>query len=101
MGSIQTLTYTTREALLNDISMRKLDLKQSIGLSLVYLSKGYEYKNKVKDDEFILTCANTALQHDPKNLNALLLKAQVYEQRVIKKQKVKQIDLTIMANLIL
>ena len=86
MGSIQTLTYTTREALLNDISMRKLDLKQSVGLSLVYLAKGYEYKNKVKDDEFILACANTALQHDPKNLNALLLKAQVYEQRVIKKE---------------
>ncbi len=86
MGSIQTLTYTTREALLNDISMRKLDLKQSVGLNLVYLAKGYEYKNKVKDDEFILTCANTALQHDPKNLNALLLKAQVYEQRVMKKQ---------------
>lgn len=86
MGSIQTLTYTTREALLNDISMRKLDLKQSVGLNLVYLAKGYEYKNKVKDDEFILTCANTALQHDPKNLNALLLKAQVYEQWVMKKQ---------------
>jgi hypothetical protein len=86
MGSIQTLTYTTREALLNDISMRKLDLKQSVGLSLVYLAKGYEYKNKVKDDEFILACANTALQHDPKNLNALLLKAQVYEHRVMKKQ---------------
>lgn len=86
MGSIQTLTYTTREALLNDISMRKLDLKQSVGLNLVYLAKGYEYKNKVKDDEFILACANTALQHDPKNLNALLLKTQVYEQRVMKKQ---------------
>ncbi len=85
-GSIQTLTYTTSEALLNDISMRKLNLKQSVGLCLVYLAKGYEYKNKVKDDEFILTCANTALQHDPKNLNALLLKAQVYEQRVMKKQ---------------
>jgi hypothetical protein len=85
-GSIQTLTYTTGEAIRNDISMRKLDLKQSIGLCLVYLAKGYEYKNKIKDDEFILTCANTALQHDPKNLNALLLKAQVYEQRVMKKQ---------------
>lgn len=85
-GSIQTLTYTTREALLNDISMRKLDLKQSVGLFLVYLAKGYEYKNKIKDDEFILTCANTALQHDSKNLNALLLKAQVYEQRVMMKQ---------------
>lgn len=86
MGSIQTLTYTTREALLNDISMRKLDLKQSVGLCLVYLAKGYEYKNKVKDDEFVLACANTALQHDPKNLNALLLMAQVYEQRVMKKE---------------
>lgn len=85
-GSIQTLTYTTREALLNDISMRKLDLKQSVGLCLVYLAKGYEYKNKIKDDDFILTCANTALQHDPKSLNALLLKAQVYEQRVMRKQ---------------
>jgi len=86
MGSIQTLTYTTREALLNDISMRKLDLKQSVGLCLVYLAKGYEYKNNIKEAEFILTCANTALQHDPKNLNALLLKAQVYEQRVMKKE---------------
>ncbi|MFM7857270.1 MAG: hypothetical protein ACKO96_36460 [Flammeovirgaceae bacterium] len=84
-GSIQTLTYTTSEGLLNGISMRKLDLKQSVGLCLVYLAKGHEYKNKIKDDEFILTCANTALQHDPKNLNALLLKAQVYEQRVMKK----------------
>lgn len=37
-GSIQTLTYTTSEALLNSISMRKLDLKQSVGLSLVYLA---------------------------------------------------------------
>lgn len=85
-GSIQTLTYTTSEGLLNNISMRKLNLKQSVGLSLVYLAKGYEYKNKIKDDEFILTCANTVLQHDPKNLNALLLKAQVYEQRVMNKQ---------------
>lgn len=84
LGSIQTLTYTTRAALLNDISMRKLDLKQSVGLCLVYLAKGYEYKNKIKDDEFILTCANTALQHDDKNLNAMLLKAQVYEQWVMK-----------------
>lgn len=85
-GSIQTLTYTTGDALHNDISMRELNLKQSIGLTLVYLAKGYEYKNKVKDDEFLLTCANTALKHDPKNLNALLLRAQVYEQQVMKGQ---------------
>jgi hypothetical protein len=83
MGSIQTLTYTTREALLNDISMRKLDLKQSVGLCLVYLAKGFENKNKTKADEFVLACANKALHYDPKNLNAILLKAQVYEQRVM------------------
>lgn len=85
-GSIQTLTYTTREALLNNISLRSLNLKQSIGLCLVYLAKGYEHKYKTKADGFLLTCAEKVLEHDAKNLNALLLKAQVYEQRVMKKE---------------
>jgi hypothetical protein len=85
-GSIQTLTYTTREALMNNIALRSLDLKQSIGLCLVYLAKGYEHKYKTKDDGFILTCAEKTLEHDAKNLNILLLKAQVYEQRVMKKE---------------
>jgi Restriction endonuclease fold toxin 5 len=85
-GSIQTFTYTTREALLNNISLRSLDLKQSIGLCLVYLAKGYEHKYKTKDDDFLLACAEKTLEHDAKNLNAILLKAQVYEQRVMKKE---------------
>ena len=37
-------------------------------------------------DDFLLACANEAIRHDPKNLNALLLKAQVYEQRVMKNE---------------
>jgi HNH/Endo VII superfamily nuclease toxin with a HHH motif len=88
-GSLQTLTYTTREALLNDISLRSLDLKQSIALNLVYLAKGYEaltpspLERGPGGEVFMLACAETALAHDEKNLNALLLKAQVYEQRVM------------------
>jgi hypothetical protein len=85
-GSIEVLTYTTREAVMNDIALRSLDLKQSVGLNLVYLAKGFEYKYKTKDDPFLLDCAEQALAHDAKNLNAMLLKAQVYEQRVMKKE---------------
>ena len=44
-GAIQTLTYTTREALMNDIALRSLDLKQSVALNLVYLAKGYQAKH--------------------------------------------------------
>ena len=39
-GSIETLTYTTDEALNNNISLRTLDLKQSVGLSLVLSGQG-------------------------------------------------------------
>ncbi|MBT1705808.1 hypothetical protein [Chryseosolibacter indicus] len=85
-GSIQTLTHTTSEALMNDISMRSLDLKQSVALCLVQLAKTYEHRFKTKDDPFLLQCAETALKHDDKNLNAKLLKSQVYEQRVMKQQ---------------
>jgi len=85
-GSIETLTYITREALMNNIALRSLDLKQAIGLNLVYLAKGFENKFQTKDNEFLLACAEKTLAYDAKNLNAMLLKAQVYEQRVMKKE---------------
>lgn len=86
-GSLETLTYTTDEATKNGISLRELDLKQSIALNLVYLAKGYEYKFGVKDDNFIMECAELALQYDELNLNAMLLKAEVLEEQLIKKDK--------------
>lgn len=86
-GSMETLTYTTDEATKNGISLRELDLKQSIALNLVYLAKGYEYKFGVKDDNFIMECAELALQYDELNLNAMLLKTEVLEERLIKKNK--------------
>lgn len=86
-GSMEVLTYTTDEATKNGISLRELGLKQSIALCLVYLAKGYEYKFKIKDDDFILKCAELTLQHDSLNLNAMLLKSEVLEQRIINKNK--------------
>ena len=84
VGTLQTLTYTTKEAIQNDISLRKLTTQQAIGLCVVYLAKGYQYKFDVKDN-FMLECAETALKYDSLNLNAMLLKAE-YLEHVIKLQ---------------
>ena len=85
-GTLQTLTYTTDEALKNNISLRKLTTEQSVALCLVYLAKGYEYKHGLKDD-FMLQCAETALNYDSLNLNAMLLKAELLENRILQKNK--------------
>ena len=89
-GTIETLTYTVDEAIKNNISLRELDIKQSIALCLVYLAKGYEYKFKDKDNDFILSCSQEALQYDDHDLNAMLLKAEVLENRIVKQQRTIQ-----------
>ncbi len=86
-GSMQTLTYTTDEATKKGISLRELELKQSVALCLVYLAKGYEYKFNTRTDNFILECAELAFKYDSLNLNAMLLKAEVLEEKLIAKNK--------------
>lgn len=86
-GSLEVLTYTPDEATRNGISLRELNLKQSVALCLVYLAKGYEYKFHTKDDDFLLECAELALKYDSLNLNAMLLKAEVLEERQVRKNK--------------
>ena len=81
-GIIQTLTYTTNEAIMSGIALREYNDKESIGLCLVNLAKSYEHKFNSKGDEFILRCAELTLKHDSLNLNALLLKQQVLDARV-------------------
>lgn len=83
-GTIQTLTYTTTEAIKNGIALRSYDERQSIGLCLVNLAKSYEHRFGVKDADFILQCAELVLQYDTKNLSALLLKQQVLDERLRK-----------------
>jgi hypothetical protein len=82
-GSIKAYTNTTHEAVVNGISMRKLNLKESIGLCLVYLAKGYEHKFEKSNDEFMMQCAQLTLKYDSLNLNAMLLKAQILEEKII------------------
>jgi hypothetical protein len=86
-GTLETLTYTPDEATKKGIALRELDLRQSIALCLVYLAKGYEYKFEIKDDPFMLACSETALKYDDHNLNAMLLKAEVMENRLVKLNK--------------
>lgn len=91
-GSIQTLTYTTNKALMNDIALRTLNEKQSVALCLVNLAKSYEHKYHNKTDDFLLQCAELILKHDPKNLNALLLKQQVLDAKVVEYSRANNID---------
>jgi hypothetical protein len=86
-GTMETLTYTTSDAVKNDISLRELDMRQSVDLCLVYLAKGYQYKFKVKGDPFALECAELALKYDSLNLNAMLLKAEVLETNLLNKKQ--------------
>lgn len=82
-GELQTLTNSPLQSIKNGIALRSFNEKQSIGLSLVNLAKSYEHKYQSKTDQFMLDCANLALKYDSNNLNALLLKQQVLDERVI------------------
>lgn len=84
-GSIKTLTYTDIEAIANGIALRRLTKpNEYVSLCLINLAKAYEHKFNTKDDDFILQCSELALKHDSLNLNAMLLNAQVLEERVLK-----------------
>ena len=82
-GSIETITHTSDKIVKNGFAMRKLNLKQSIGLCLLNLAKGYQHKFNSKD-EFMLECAELCLKYDSLNLNAMLLKADVLEDKLVK-----------------
>lgn len=91
-GSIQTLTYTFYDGIVSGISLRRLkEERQNIALCLVNLGKSYEHKFKTKDDDFLLQCAELALKYDSLNLNAMLLKEQVLEARVVQYASKKNI----------
>ncbi len=86
-GTISAVTYSTDQAIKNNISQRELTTEQSIALCLVYLAKGYEHKFNNATDDFILQCAETALKYDDHNLNAMLLKAEYLENKLTTQQK--------------
>ena len=86
-GAIMTVTYTPISAVSSGISMRSLTPSQSVALCLVYLAKGYEHKFGKADNSFTMNCSETALRYDSLCLNAMLLKAEIFEEKVIAKHK--------------
>jgi hypothetical protein len=68
--------YIHLDALRSGIYMDTLSLKQSVALCLVDLAQGYQAKFGIQDGSFILQCCETALNHFPNYINALLLTAE-------------------------
>lgn len=79
--------YIKSEALSNKAYMKPLTKKETVAQSMIDLAKGYG--NKFGFDEFYLNAVNTALLHQPNNLNALYMKANYHYwliQHVLKQE---------------
>lgn len=85
-GTIKAQTSTSHEAVSAGVAMRRLSEKDAMALSLVYLAKGLEHSLTdsigEKENDFILLCAETALQQDSLCLNAMLLAAQALKRKI-------------------
>ena len=91
-GLIQTLTYTTRTSIMNGMAQRMLNDKEAVALNLIYLAKSYQHKYNDNTNEFLLQCADLAFKYDTLSLNALLLKAEVTENRLLAAMKENKIS---------
>lgn len=73
------------------MSQRMLNDKEAVALNLIYLAKGLQHKFNDNTNNFLLKCADLAFENDSLSLNALLLKAEVTENRlfqIMKKDKI-------------
>ncbi len=69
--------YIHTDAIRNGIYMRALSDKEAVAMTLVDLAQGYQAKFGIEDGNFIIKCCDTALEHFPKYINAMLLKAEI------------------------
>lgn len=77
---IATSGYVPIEAIRNGIYMDTLSNQQAVAQCILDLAKGYEFKTKNYQDDFILKCCDLVLQYHPVNVQALLLKAETLKQ---------------------
>ncbi len=78
--------YIHLSAIQNGIYMDTLSQKQSIALCMIDLAQGYQRKFKT-NNEFVLKCCDTAIEHYPNFINAWLLKAETILQLNTKEEK--------------
>lgn len=69
--------YIHTDAIRNGIYMRALSDKEAVAMTLVDLAQGYQAKCGIEDGSFIIKCCDTALEHFPNYINAMLLKAEI------------------------
>lgn len=69
--------YIHTDAIRNGIYMRALSDKEAVAMTLIDLAQGYQAKFGIEDGSFIIKCCNTALEHFPNYINAMLLKAEI------------------------
>jgi hypothetical protein len=77
---IATSGYVPIEAIRNGIYMDTLSNQQAIAQCILDLAKGYEFKTKNYQDDFILKCCDLVLQYHPVNVQAILFKAETLKQ---------------------
>lgn len=68
--------YITLDAIRNGIYMDTLGQKASVALCAYDLAKGYEMKTRNYENGFIISACDLVLLHYPKNVNAMILKAE-------------------------
>jgi len=68
--------YIKAEALANKVYMKPLTKKETVAQSMIDLAKGY--RNKYGFDDFYLNAVNTALVHQPNNVNGIYMLANYY-----------------------
>ena len=68
--------YIHIDAIRNKVYMKALSDKEAVAMTLVDLAQGYQAKYGIGDGSFILKCCDTALEHFPHYINAMLLKGE-------------------------
>lgn len=69
------------DAIKNGVFMKALTEKESIALCLVDLAQGYQ-KAEFYDIDFVIKCADKALEYFPKYVSAMILKAEAKGEKI-------------------
>lgn len=73
--------YIHTDAIRNGVYMKALDDKESLALCLVDLGTAYQ-KEEFFDTEFIIKCADKALEYFPNCVNAMVLKTEAKGRKI-------------------
>jgi hypothetical protein len=73
------------------MAQRMLSDKEAVVLNLIYLAKAYQHKYKDNTNDFLLQCAGLVFKYDTLSMNALLLKAEITENRLLASMKENKI----------